>query len=158
MFGLKYLYSLVLPVDKERPEIIQEGRRSKWGKWGSRRALGSPSLTSEPQLHIERLSLKSTWDQQSSYSPSQAIKKTHAELRREGGREKQSAQNRPSLLGGHRGGGDIMGEGILPGERGLWAMCQAPQPLVWHGEDEPAWLAWTPVGFPKGCKRLRLHS
>ena len=60
MFGLKYLYSLVLIEDKERTEIIQDGRRSKRG---SRRMPGSPSLmnTSEPQLHIEWLPLKSTW-------------------------------------------------------------------------------------------------
>lgn len=116
MFGLNYLYSLVLPEDKERPEIIQEGRRSKWG---SRRALGSPSLTSEPQLHVERLSLKSTWDQQSSYSPSQAVKKDPRRAE-EGGREGEAiCSGPPFTAGGHRGGGDITGEGILPGERGL---------------------------------------
>lgn len=114
MFGLKYLYSLVLPEDKERPEIIQEGRRSKWG---GRSALGSPSLTSEPQLHIERLSRQSTWDQQSSYSPSQAVKKDPRRAE-EGGKGSNLLRTAPHCWG-RRGGGDITGEGILPGERGL---------------------------------------
>ena len=154
MFGLNYLYSLVLPEDKERPEIIQEGRRSKWG---SRRALGSPSLTSEPQLHIERLSLKSTWDQQSSYSPSQAVKKDPRRAE-EGGREKQSAQDRPSLLGDTE-------EGEISRAKGSSLENEDFEPCVRHlsrwsdmGKmSPPGWLEhqW---GFLRAVKRLRLHS
>lgn len=125
MFGLKYLYFLVLTEDKERTEIIQDGRRSKRA---SRRMPGSPSLmnTSEPQLHIGWL-LISARVQQSSYSPTQAVKKDPCRAEEEGG--EAICSGLALTGGGHRGGGDITGKGILPAERGLWIVYQAPQPL-----------------------------
>lgn len=155
MFGLKYLYSLVLPADKERPEIIQEGRRSKWG---SKRTLPSPSLTSEPQLHIERLSLKSTWGpaEQLFSKPGCKERSTQSWGGREGGEAISSGL--PLTAGGHRGGEYHRRRDPPWGTRTLNHVSGTSSPWVWHGEDEPAWLAWAPVGFPKGSKRLRLHS
>ena len=142
---LKFCHCL---VDKHRltcGEIRDNTEKEAGSRWQSRKMLNlpHPMNTSKLQLHMERLSLRTTWRLAEQMFYNQGYKKrTTGSL--VGGEEKSSQDPRSWYVTQKKKYHSL---GILPKEQGVWARHWVSQPWGLAAGRKTPWLVWKLVGL-----------